>query len=347
MIENFEHYITRNIRAFYKRRLAAPIAYLFMLAVLWFLFPIGEMAAPSQLSGTDTLTSAYEADKEYVTVTLENLSFTGYTMSRFDSISGYWYYGKQNDTFYIALLTPLTCEQGLPTIESATIRCRIVENNDIYQDLLTALATDLNWTESGLKNQLSAYYYSEPDYNPMTNTALFLVYFGTMIYALICLGRYVLYTKVPLLAPACQNLVVFGDPKAQLEEAEEELATLPQLATEDMFITEHYFILTSPYANAIVPIDQILWIYKHSTLNKFLWYHFSISYTLHITANKHLYIQCPKNLKSDIDGIIDYLAEANHNILVGFTEENRQKVQSAQEKPFHIEKLTALLNKQV
>lgn len=347
MIENFEHYITRNIRAFYKRRLTAPICYLLILLVLWFIFPIGEMTTPSQLSETDTLTSAYESDKEYVSVTLHDLSFTGYTMSRFGSINGYWYYGEQNDKFYIALLTPMTCEQGLPVIESATIRCRIVENNEIYQDLLTALAVDLNWTENGLRNQLSPYYYSEPDYNPLTNAALFIVYFGTMIYALICIGRYILYTKVPYLAPACQNLVVFGNPKAQLEEAEEELATLPQLATEDMFITEHYFILTSPYANAIVPIDQILWIYKHSTLNKFLWYHFSISYTLHITANKHLYIQCPKNLKSDIDGIIDYLSEANHNILVGFTEENRTKVQENQGKPFHIEKLTALLNKQV
>jgi len=347
MIENFEHYITRNISAFYKRRIAAPVCYLLILLVLWFLFPIGEMVAPSRLSEADTLTSAYDADKEYVTVTLHNLSFTGYTMSRFGSISGYWYYGEQNDTFFIALLTPLTCEQGLPTIESATVRCRIVEDNATYQNLLTALATDLNWTENGLKNQLSPYYYSEPDYNPVANTLLFFVYFGTMIYALISLIRYILYTKIPAFAPACQNLVVFGNPKAQLEEAEEELATLPQLATEDMFITEHYFILTSPYANAIVPIDQILWIYKHSTLNKFLWYHFSISYTLHITANKHMYIQCPKNLKSNIDGIIDYLSEANHNILVGFTEENRRKVQENQEKPFHVEKLTALLNKQV
>ena len=347
MIENFEHYITRNISAFYKRRIAAPVCYLLILLVLWFLFPIGEMVAPSRLSETDTLTSAYDADKEYVTVTLHDLSFTGYTMSRFGSISGYWYYGEQNDNFFIALLTPLTCEQGLPTIESATVRCRIVEDNATYQNLLTALATDLNWTENGLKNQLSPYYYSEPDYNPVANTLLFFVYFGTMIYALISLIRYILYTKIPAFAPACQNLVVFGNPKAQLEEAEEELATLPQLATEDMFITEHYFILTSPYANAIVPIDQILWIYKHSTLNKFLWYHFSISYTLRITANKHMYIQCPKNLKSNIDGIIDYLSEANHNILVGFTEENRRKVQENQEKPFHVEKLTALLNKQV
>ena len=131
------------------------------------------------------------------------------------------------------------------------------------------------------------------------------------------------------------------------EEAEEELATLPQLATEDMFITEHYFIETSIYGNAIIPIDQIIWIYKYSTLHKFFWYHFSISYTLHISANKHLYIQCPKNIKSDIDGIIDYLSEANHDILVGFNEKNRLKVQEIQGTPMHFEKFIAFLNKRV
>ena len=48
-----------------------------------------------------------------------------------------------------------------------------------------------------------------------------------------------------------------------------------------------------------------------------------------------------------IDGIIDYLSEANHDILVGFTEENRLKVEAKQGKPFHIEKWTALLNKKL
>lgn len=347
MIDNYEHYITRNIRAFYKRRIAAPVCYLLILIVLWFIFPIGEMFAPSTLSDTDTLTSAQAADKEYIHGTFTNLTFTGYTTSRFGSINGYWYYGEQADSCYIILLAPISCEEGLPNIESVAINCRIVEDKEIYNDLLVELAKDLNWTEKGLKNQLSTMYYSEPDYNPIANTFLFIVYFGSLIYTLISLGRYVLYWKVPHLAPACQNLIVFGNPKEQLAEAEEELATLPQLATEDMFITEHYFIMTSPYGNAIVPIKEILWIYKYSTMHKFLWYHFSISYTLHITANKHFYIQCPKNIKSDIDGIIDYLAEANHDILVGFTEENRMKVQSNQGKPFHMERLAALLNKQL
>lgn len=347
MTPNFEHYITRNIRAFYKRRLFSPIIYLLILLILWFVFPLGEILSPLTLKNASQIEGVYEADKEYVLVTFEDLTFTGYTTSRFGSTNGYWYYGVKDEVCYIVLLTPFTCEEGNPSIEKLTATCRIVNHPKLYEKLLNALSTDLEWTAEGMSNQLPNVFYSEPDFNPFTNFILFIVYFGTLVYTLISLIRYVLYIFFPYLAPACQNLIVFGNPKKQLEEAEEELATLPQLATEDMFITEHYFIMTSPYGNAIVPIQEILWIYKYSTLHKFLWYHFSISYTLHISANKHMFIHCPKNIKSDIDGIMDYLSEANHDILVGFTEENRLKVEAKQGKPFHIEKWTALLNKKV
>ncbi|MBP3451547.1 MAG: hypothetical protein J6J73_02015, partial [Agathobacter sp.] len=272
MTPNFEHYITRNIRAFYKRRLFSPILYLLILLVLWIVFPLGEMLSPLPLKNASQIEGVYEAKKEYVTVTFEDLTFTGYTTNRFGSTNGYWYYGIKDDVCYIVLLTPLTCEEGNPSIENLSVTCRIVNHPKLYEKLLNELSTDLEWTTEGMANQLPNVFYSEPDYNPITNFVLFLIYFGTLLYTLLTLIRYILYIFFPYLAPACQNLIVFGNPKKQLEEAEEELATLPQLATEDMFITEHYFIMTSPYGNAIVPIQEILWIYKYSTLHKFLWY---------------------------------------------------------------------------
>ena len=347
MIENYQHYITRNIRAYYKRRLIAPICYLLLLVALWLIFPLESILSPQPFTEADTLASAYKEEKHYITASFHDLTFTGYTSNRFGSTNGYWYYGMQDDSCYLVLLTPSTCEEGLPHIESANVTCRIIKGKAMYKDLLASLAEDLEWTKEGIASQLPSYYFSEPDNNPFTNQILFLVYFGTGIYALLSICRYFLFVLFPVLSPACQNLIVYGNPFEQFAEAEEELATLPQLATEDMFITEHYFIMTSPYGNAIVPIQEILWIYKYSTLQKFLWYHFSITYTLHISANKHLFIQCPENIKSDIDGIIDYLSEANHNIMVGFNEKNRIQAQKNQGKPLHIEKLYAFLRKKV
>ena len=66
-----------------------------------------------------------------------------------------------------------------------------------------------------------------------------------------------------------------------------------------------------------------------------------------MTAKKHLYFQCPKNMKSDIDGIMDYLAEANHDILVGFSEENRLKVHGSLPCPPQLEKAVGFLQKRM
>lgn len=345
MTENYEHYISRNISAFYKRRLLIPIIFLFFLIALWIIFPLGDILAPKNITKNDTMENLYKKGHYYVSTEFTNLTFTGYTTKRFGSIDGYFYYGMKGNDIFIVLLSPNTCEEGLPSIENISATCRIVRGKSSYDVLLEKLATDLDWTKEGITSQLSEYYFSEPDFNPLVNSMLFFNYFGALIFTIISLIRYVLFIHKPVFAPACQNLIIYGNPKEMLDEAEEELATLPQLATEDMFITEHYFILTSQYGNAIVPIEEIVWIYKYSTLHKVLSYHFSISYTLHINGNKHLFIQCPKNTKSDIDGIIDYLAEANHNILVGFSEKNRLKAQEKLQNPFQLEKFAALLKK--
>lgn len=341
VMNTYEHYITKNIKAFYKRRIFSPLIYIIILAVLWFVFSLSDIIFPMEIDDSVSLSASYNASERYVKTTLSDLHFTGYTSKRGDDITGYYYYCVRGEYYNIILLSPSTCEEGLPSIDEVSIVGKIVKGKATYTKLIEEMSIDLNWDTSGLSNSISSCYLSEPDYHLGSTAIMFAFYFGTFLYALVSLILSVIFIFFPFLSPACQNLIVFGNPRHQLAEAEEELATLPQLATEDMFITEHYFILTSPYGNAIVPIKEILWIYKYSTLHKFLWYHFSISYTLHIAANKHLYIKCPKNTKSDIDGIIDYLAEANHRILVGFSEENRLKVQAIQGKPLHIERILA------
>lgn len=345
MIETYEHHITKSIRSLYKKRLKAPIIYLCFLIFIWFYFGVFSVLFPIKISDTDSLETLYKRHDSYVHTTLNDLYFTGYTRNLGNHTTGYYYYTMRDDACLIVLLSPSTCEEGLPEISQIEVSARIMTSSASYQDLLSRLSKDLHWTKDGIQTQISHYYLSEPDFRPITTNILIVFLAVSGLYACFSIIIYLLYLAFPYFAPPCRQLAPFGKPKELLALAEEELATLPQLATEDMFITEHFFIETSNYGIAIVPIKEIIWIYKHSTLHKFFWYHFSISYTLHITANHHVYIQCPKNIKSDIDGIIDYLAEANHDILVGFNEKNRLAIQKMQGTPLQIEKFLALLKK--
>ena len=345
MTEN--NYISRHIQRVYLRRLVSPVLYLAFLAILWLALPLYDILFPQALAASDDLTDYKDQHSSYVEATLSNLYFTGYTNTALGATSGYYYYGMRGGQCTIFLLSPSTCEEGLPFIESVHIRGRVLEANPAFDALLENLSNDLNWTKEGISQKVSPCFISEPAFQLIPSIAFLAVYFTTGAYALLCIVLDVLFICFPVLAPACRKLGRFGKPRELLAQAQTELATLPQLATEDMFITEHYFIVLANYGVAIIPIQEMLWIYKHSTLHKILWYHFSISYTLHVTARKHLYFQCPKNMKSDIDGIIDYLSEANHEILVGFSEENRLKVHGTRKYPPQLEKLIGFLRKRL
>lgn len=347
METNFEHYISKNIKKLYRRKLFSPIIYLVLLLVIWIIFPLSSIISPDSVSENTPYDKLYKQDQHYVKITLTDLKFTGHTQKVLGSTNGYYYYKIQDGQCNIVLLSPRTCEEGLPTIDQVTIHARVYGTTTAYRQLLSSLAKDLHWTESGILDQTPGYYLSEPGFRYKASMFLMILYVASGLYALVNIILYIVYILFPWMAPACRHLSRFGSPKQMLEEAEEELATLPQLLTEDMFITEHYFIEISTSGIAFVPIDKIMWIYKHSTLHKLFWYHFSISYTLCIIAGKHLYIRCPKNQKSDIDGIIDYLSEANHDILVGFNEKNRQKVQELKGTPALFEKIIAFFNRRI
>lgn len=341
------HYITNNIRSVYARRLSMPIFLLILLVALWVLLPISSLISPEKYSATDIVKRWKHLESEYINTDLESLYFTGYTSSINGNTVGYYYYTMVNEECLIVVLSPETCEEGLPEIPALNLSCKVRLPDQTFDSLITRLADDIQWTHSGLSDQMADLYLEEPPFGNFLSQLFFGVYTVAFAYSSLYAVLCILAIVVPTLSPPCRQLGKFGNASELLAQAEEELATLPQLATEDMFITENFFIEISKYGVAIVPIREIIWVYKHSTLHKFLQYHFVISYTLHIVGNKHFYIQCPKNIKSNIDGIIDYLAEANHDILVGFNEENRIKAQELQRRKIHFEKFVHFLQKRI
>ncbi len=50
MQENYEHYISRNIKSLYRKRLIPPILYLIFSISLFWILPIGSVLFPAELS---------------------------------------------------------------------------------------------------------------------------------------------------------------------------------------------------------------------------------------------------------------------------------------------------------
>lgn len=326
-MKELENLIEKKIRSVYSKRLIAPLIYIVILVLIWLFTPVRSYVLPVHYDSVAAAIKVESAKNRCVEITLENLKFTGYIQTRFNVTSGYYYYTIVEDKCYLALLAPTACEEGNPQIDKIAVRAAVREVPDNVTAMYESIADTLGWSASGVQEIMPTVMFSQADISTIAGLLFMAFVVITGIFAVISAISFLVYIIVPYMSPTGRMLGLFGRRKRLLAQATEELATLPQLATEDIYITENFFIAFTNKSVTVLPISEIVWVYKHSTLHKFLWYHFSISYTLHIVANKHIYVQLPKNMKSDIDGIIDYLAEANHDILVGFDEKNRVTVQ--------------------
>ena len=345
MAGELKNHIRKKIAIFYKKRMIAPAVLLVFLIVMYLLLPIRSLFAPASYTALDSAEARHKAGTTYVNASLSDLYFTGYRKMIFGQTYGYYYYSVTGNECTLILLSGKTCEQGVPTIERLDFPARITEKTPSEDRLISLLARDLSWNEAGLSKNVSSFVLNEPKANGPVAVLLKIAFLFSFLFAIFSLGLNFIYAFFPVLSPPVRRLSLYGNAMRLLNKAERELSTLPQLATEDMYITQNFFIETAQSGIAIVPIKEIMWIYKYSTLHKLLWHVFRISYTLYITTTHRQVIKCPKNQKSDIDGIMDYLSEANHDILTGFSEKNRATVSARQDQGFFLTKLTRLLKK--
>ena len=207
-MENYEHYITKNIRELYQTKMVSPILYLILLVFLWIFSPISEMVFPEKITEKDDLESVYAKDVSFIQTDFSTLYFSGYTKTRFGITTGYYYYTTRNDECIVVLLSPSTSQEGLPEISSLTVQGRLVKGDKAYRELLVNLADTLDWTETGITSKVSPFYLSEPDCHNFGSYLLLFLYFASFLYATVHLILSIVYYRFPQIGRAsCRERV--------------------------------------------------------------------------------------------------------------------------------------------
>ena len=201
MTNQLDHYISNHIKSLYRHKLFSPILYMILLIVLWIIFPIGTILSPKVINEKTSLDKLYKENDRYVSITLTDLKFTGYTQEVLGQTHGYYYYTIQDGCCNIVLLSPKTSEEGLPNINKVTVHAKIQTATKSYHTLLSKIAADLNWTDSGIYGESSSYYISEPGFRYGFSIFLILLFACSGLYAIFSIICYFVYIHFPWLSP--------------------------------------------------------------------------------------------------------------------------------------------------
>lgn len=319
--------LARYIRFFYIKRMI-PLFLLFLfVAFLWMYYPFHQIFFPKDAKNTEDIISFYDEDKIYIKITTPTLYYTGYDYVKHGLVGGSYYYTFIDDKCVIFLLDKGTAGNGALELMNKTTTGKLVKGTYAYKDLLKNLSGDLKWTYKGLKSTTLPIVISEAEYYKTESYLLFAFLCILTIFLSVGVIRSILYVIQPVWSPACLHLRKNRASKELLTKASDEFINQQELSLNTMFITRHYFIELSRYGIAIIPLDRILWVYKHSILSRFLWFRTKLTYTLRIITN-HGFTDCPWQCKEDADAVISYLKNCNPDLLVGFSLGNKREVKA-------------------
>ena len=316
--------IYHKIRVISLRRLVGAIILLFITGGIFYNIPFFDIVWPAQIKDPAAIISLYQNDITYVEFTADTLYYTGYDYTENGKITGAYYYNIYDGTCIYFLLSDDQCKNRPEQLSNIPIKARLQSGGKLQTELIQQMSADLNWTAQGLSAVSSRILINAVDYLLLKHIVFFTITLVIFAVSLMIALNMLSQLIFPLLYPACFHLRRYGSVREQTAQAEQELHEVPLLKAGIFTITEHYLISFGKAQLSILPLDEIVWGYKHSNLHRFRLKKLRLTYTLRLTARKGLTLIENSQPKEDVDAVLDYIAEYNPEILIGYTKKNER-----------------------
>lgn len=313
-----KHIIVKTIRNIHFAKLVPALLFIIFTILVFFQYPFMEILFPNRLENTNLIFHAYDSGEEYLQVDVSTLYYTGYDYTINSHKKGSYYYSFINDKCVFFLLSNKTSNETLAELSNISLKAKLITDTTQSAFLTDHFSSDLSWTNTELNKVTGSFIVSELDASAPFTYGLLLIMGIVDVFCLIRVILSLTYIFVPHLSSICKHLGRGKASKLALMEADLELNNNRYFYVSDMSITSHYFIELGKYHAEIIPLNNIIWAYKHSKMNK-LW---GISYTLIIYSNNSVSRFTHKQ-KYDIDFILEYLNENCPNIIIGNSKEHR------------------------
>lgn len=315
-------YLKRSIQRVNLYRAVFPLAFLVLLIVIALNSTVLNCLFPSKIKNSPDPSALYAQDTPYIEMTSGKLYYTGYDYFKGKKVMGHYYFSLEDGKCRIYLFsTDFLPGDVASTIEDLSFEARIIKADGNFDDLMTLMARDLNWTYEGMTSCTPPYIISQLDYGivPSLMIAVFL-YFSFAF----SLGHLIILIFNMIRPEYALTFVSLGHRKARKElimKAADEFEDNLHFETENMYLTDHFLIYVSHYNIAIIPYSYMAWAYKYSRLHRYIFFG-SLTYSLKVITKNKVRLTFHRKSKKAADDILSYLEEINPNMLIGYTQEN-------------------------
>ncbi len=92
--------------------------------------------------------------------------------------------------------------------------------------------------------------------------------------------------------------------------------------------TPHYCTVLENIRTLILPLDSLIWVYRHTILHKFLRFRFKPSYHLIFVLKNGKTYECMRFTKEETETVMTAIAGRYPDVLIGFFRPEKQTQKS-------------------
>lgn len=317
--------VQKHIRRISFKKMFYPFVLIIITLYVFQQIPFYNTLRPIKVEQLSQLEDMFKEEHYFVDITMSNLYYSGYDYYINGKLSGSFYYTLEDGSCYYFLLSKDSIDNRLQVnslIKDYRIQGKIETGGENLEDLINDMAKDLSWTNSELSKVSFPLIINEIEY--LENKTIWLLGINSTIFIVSCfLFLYALsFIIAPFLHPSCVFLRRYGSIRQQVSELESELESDIRLRCKNLIITKKYLLELSSNHLKILPLNQILWAYKHSNFHQFRLFSNKLTYTLRVISKKSGKLVSTLQPKSDVDLVLKYLEDHFPEILVGYSKEN-------------------------
>ena len=313
-----------------RRKCILPIIAIVILVAILFVVPFGSILNPEKINDIYNV----KPNQKYVDVTASNLKYTGYDLKNgIGKKFSYYYSMKSGKRFFVLIPAKKNPKESINNI---TFKAKVVKPNAEYNEMVSLFSKDINWTEEGLKSISSGYIISATDYHPFRSILFLVLILLLIIAALIKLIIAIRGYKDPYSYPVCSYLSK-NENLELMDEAQDELDSERYLQINATYITENYFIDLDTSGTRIIPLKDVIWVFRFGRRGFDIRKH-ALTYTINFITRDEELVKIPRKSSDEAMAIMKSIKATEYDIITGHSDEKRRRVLEILRKPGEEEK---------
>ncbi len=251
----------------------------------------------------------YANNTTNVTITLNNLYYTGFDYHVNGKIEGAYYYSMEKEKLCLFLISTKNPKMH---IDRVRIKGKIIKDSITTNHILERFAEDNNVDAELLETYCLDYIVSEPDY-PQSYIVMLNVFFAIpVILAILIIIYTILIWYNPKMHSQCKQLEQYGETDAIIEELNSQLRTQLIYKKGMIYITRDYMIVNYFHRTDVIKLDFIKYLSKNLVEKKEFFSRATEVFRLTMSEPDSIFYEVDFISEEFIDDVVSYIRGVNN-----------------------------------